>query len=231
MLRPCGCSCGGRRGSESRRGLLLRGLLFRRKVIETVRGVSDDGLKVVAPASGEERVRVGLPVKPRRQAGWRAIRRGRGVDAMLHLSPSYALPSPQPRATREMRSRGSTGGSTRRANPAHPVTPEQAASRHEIPATRANPAWSRGLQVFQGVEPQGPYGIRTRAAAVRGRCPRPLDEWAVATAKCSERALGASAAAGQAVAEDGGTSAGSGSRASIRSSKRRRISSPVASRS
>src|SRR5439155_6542288 len=24
-----------------------------------------------------------------------------------------------------------------------------------------------------------PYGIRTRAAAVRGRCPRPLDEWAV----------------------------------------------------
>ena len=27
--------------------------------------------------------------------------------------------------------------------------------------------------------PEGPYGIRTRAAAVRGRCPRPLDEWAV----------------------------------------------------
>ena len=26
---------------------------------------------------------------------------------------------------------------------------------------------------------EGPYGIRTRAAAVRGRCPRPLDEWAV----------------------------------------------------
>jgi hypothetical protein len=25
---------------------------------------------------------------------------------------------------------------------------------------------------------KGPYGIRTRAAAVRGRCPRPLDEWA-----------------------------------------------------
>jgi hypothetical protein len=25
---------------------------------------------------------------------------------------------------------------------------------------------------------RGPYGIRTRAAAVRGRCPRPLDEWA-----------------------------------------------------
>src|SRR5206468_1876477 len=25
---------------------------------------------------------------------------------------------------------------------------------------------------------EGPYGIRTRAAAVRGRCPRPLDEWA-----------------------------------------------------
>jgi hypothetical protein len=29
---------------------------------------------------------------------------------------------------------------------------------------------------------EGPYGIRTRAAAVRGRCPRPLDEWAVAGA-------------------------------------------------
>ena len=29
---------------------------------------------------------------------------------------------------------------------------------------------------------EGPYGIRTRAAAVRGRCPRPLDEWAVARA-------------------------------------------------
>ena len=25
---------------------------------------------------------------------------------------------------------------------------------------------------------RGAYGIRTRAAAVRGRCPRPLDEWA-----------------------------------------------------
>ena len=33
---------------------------------------------------------------------------------------------------------------------------------------------------------KGPYGIRTRAAAVRGRCPRPLDEWAVADAKGTE---------------------------------------------
>ena len=33
---------------------------------------------------------------------------------------------------------------------------------------------------------RGPYGIRTRAAAVRGRCPRPLDEWAVADAKGTE---------------------------------------------
>ena len=32
---------------------------------------------------------------------------------------------------------------------------------------------------------KGPYGIRTRAAAVRGRCPRPLDEWAVALRQCS----------------------------------------------
>ena len=37
---------------------------------------------------------------------------------------------------------------------------------------------------------KGPYGIRTRAAAVRGRCPRPLDEWAVAKAECSGRCLG-----------------------------------------
>jgi hypothetical protein len=34
------------------------------------------------------------------------------------------------------------------------------------------------LHVFQLVPLEGPYGIRTRAAAVRGRCPRPLDEWA-----------------------------------------------------
>jgi hypothetical protein len=32
--------------------------------------------------------------------------------------------------------------------------------------------WSKRKQ-------EGPYGIRTRAAAVRGRCPRPLDEWAL----------------------------------------------------
>jgi hypothetical protein len=37
---------------------------------------------------------------------------------------------------------------------------------------------------------EGPYGIRTRAAAVRGRCPRPLDEWAVATAKGSGSGAG-----------------------------------------
>ena len=35
---------------------------------------------------------------------------------------------------------------------------------------------------LSGAAPKGPYGIRTRAAAVRGRCPRPLDEWAVAGA-------------------------------------------------
>src|SRR5262245_35902844 len=35
--------------------------------------------------------------------------------------------------------------------------------------------------------PKGPYGIRTRAAAVRGRCPRPLDEWAVWRGHGSER--------------------------------------------
>ena len=27
-----------------------------------------------------------------------------------------------------------------------------------------------------GLEPADPYGIRTRVAAVKGQCPRPLDE-------------------------------------------------------
>ena len=36
----------------------------------------------------------------------------------------------------------------------------------------------RGFQCAARDRPKGPYGIRTRAAAVRGRCPRPLDEWA-----------------------------------------------------
>src|SRR4249920_2693462 len=36
-----------------------------------------------------------------------------------------------------------------------------------------------------GVSEEGPYGIRTRAAAVRGRCPRPLDEWALRGGKDS----------------------------------------------
>ena len=40
------------------------------------------------------------------------------------------------------------------------------------------------FRLYHGA-PEGPYGIRTRAAAVRGRCPRPLDEWAVANAECS----------------------------------------------
>ncbi len=116
-------------------------------------------------------------------------------------------------------------------------TPESRQSRCSCP----NPAWGRGLRHFQHVKPQGPYGIRTRAAAVRGRCPRPLDEWAVANAECSgrsparpvdERCSGrARERPGQAVADGAGASVASGSRASIRSSKRRRISSPVARRS
>src|SRR4029078_10361486 len=32
---------------------------------------------------------------------------------------------------------------------------------------------------------KGAYGIRTRAAAVRGRCPRPLDECALRAGQCS----------------------------------------------
>jgi hypothetical protein len=68
---------------------------------------------------------------------------------------------------------------------------------------------------------KGPYGIRTRAAAVRGRCPRPLDEWAgsgrVAHRPFAARAHGTAA---QVV---------SGSRVSRRSSNSRRMDSPLAS--
>ena len=41
---------------------------------------------------------------------------------------------------------------------------------------------------FQRVE-KGAYGIRTRAAAVRGRCPRPLDECALQKRQCSGHSL------------------------------------------
>ena len=37
---------------------------------------------------------------------------------------------------------------------------------------------TRKARVLQGFWWEGAYGIRTRAAAVRGRCPRPLDECA-----------------------------------------------------
>src|SRR6187399_558340 len=105
-----------------------------------------------------------------------------------------------------------------------------------MPAHKHKPAWLRGLQDVQGVEPQGPYGIRTRAAAVRGRCPRPLDEWAVANAECSGLLASGQgrrepAERAQADADGVGESAVSGSRPSIRSSNRLRISSPVAKRS
>ncbi len=78
---------------------------------------------------------------------------------------------------------------------------------------------------------KGPYGIRTRAAAVRGRCPRPLDEWAVARRQCTGAPERPSARVGQTVGVDDAARAGSASRASMRSSSRRRISSPVARRS
>ena len=49
-------------------------------------------------------------------------------------------------------------------------------------ASEASPARLTHLskpKTWVRFEQKGPYGIRTRAAAVRGRCPRPLDEWAM----------------------------------------------------
>src|SRR6188472_3911419 len=54
------------------------------------------------------------------------------------------------------------------------------------PRRGGRPGSLLGLRVSV-LRKRGPYGIRTRAAAVRGRCPRPLDEWAVANAECSGR--------------------------------------------
>jgi hypothetical protein len=86
------------------------------------------------------------------------------------------------------------------------------------PETR-NPAAAGLLRFFQRVPTEGPYGIRTRAAAVRGRCPRPLDEWAGGGRVADARPRFGAATQG----------AGSGSRVSSRSSKSRRISSPLES--
>jgi hypothetical protein len=64
--------------------------------------------------------------------------------------------------------------------------------RTQVRTARSSPASSS--QMTRSVEPkplnlvtlEGAYGIRTRAAAVRGRCPRPLDECARPTAQCSQ---------------------------------------------
>ncbi len=67
-----------------------------------------------------------------------------------------------------------------------PVHARHAPARH--PRHVRQPWWTRercispGCRLFRCDAKEaleGPYGIRTRAAAVRGRCPRPLDEWAV----------------------------------------------------
>ena len=52
------------------------------------------------------------------------------------------------------------------------------------PSTTRQPSGFIGNKnpALAGLFERGPYGIRTRAAAVRGRCPRPLDEWAVRAA-------------------------------------------------
>ena len=115
--------------------------------------------------------------------------------------------------------------------PGIPGTHDHRPRLGEIGAYKPETARLRGSRGDTRDRPEGPYGIRTRAAAVRGRCPRPLDEWAVATTECSGAPKRLRRPWGQIVGVALGASDGSASRASIRSSSRRRISSPVARRS
>ena len=84
-----------------------------------------------------------------------------------------------------------------------PGADESLADRHDggLPASAQSRCWRWRLSgISPGTEPpgfsritrKGPYGIRTRAAAVRGRCPRPLDEWAVRRGSVPNPAEGAS---------------------------------------
>src|SRR5204863_3233334 len=63
-------------------------------------------------------------------------------------------------------------------------------TRRAFPTSLTHP--NRVVEPNRRNHPQqkGPYGIRTRAAAVRGRCPRPLDEWAASPRQCSEGSNG-----------------------------------------
>jgi hypothetical protein len=73
------------------------------------------------------------------------------------------LRSAVPRAFhRESGSRVCTGVCTSRAFEVSSVTPVQAANAPQSLYSWANPACLRGLQCLQHVQPQGPYGIRTR---------------------------------------------------------------------
>ena len=58
----------------------------------------------------------------------------------------------------------------------------EGAARERVGAVLARLSRSRKGAAETSVVDRGAYGIRTRAAAVRGRCPRPLDE-------CAERGL------------------------------------------
>ena len=113
--------------------------------------------------------------------------------------------------------------------------------RKSRPALFAIQSLNEKTPRFAGFSLVGAYGIRTRAAAVRGRCPRPLDECAAASSVATEvvlRGRGVGAAGRwsgyRAVSTRGRRSAGPssgarrrrgrGSRAGIRPGRARRTS-------
>ena len=101
--------------------------------------------------------------------------------------------------------------------------------RQAAHALEAETRHSSGFAVLPRCTAYSPYGIRTRAAAVRGRCPRPLDEWAVRRGSVPNVAAIALAERGR-TAYGAATGPLSPSRPSSRASRPRRISSPVVSK-
>jgi hypothetical protein len=124
-----------------------------------------------------------------RSTAWRAPPQEAHGASQGHSSRGPRLQRRDPRNEPDRRApapriSGVARGAQNRLSRARPCTPLGVTNCLQ---SGANPACLRGLRYFQHVQPQGPYGIRTRAAAVRGRCPRPLDEWAVANGECSGR--------------------------------------------
>ncbi len=116
------------------------------------------------------------------------------------------------------------GASLRRFRVSYDLLRPSTTLGHGSPLNVKNPALAGFLH-------DSPYGIRTRAAAVRGRCPRPLDEWAVRRGSVPNPAGSAHADAAALDGNYGGAATGplSPARPSIRASRPRRISSPVVS--